>query len=196
MNTKRQTIWLVAMLSLMVVLSAYYLFTQDLDNPDIAADTEATGQAGDGMIVSDITDQEGYTISDADQEMLAQLEAQGLVSSGMFAELLAEREASTREINDRVMAAIAETQSKPEEATAAAKELAQLEEKYEKIRDIEAGLMEQYEMALIDVDENNNGYKVIVTSESMEKKQAAAIIQTVMSTLNVEASQVSVQYVQ
>ncbi|CAM2809530.1 SpoIIIAH-like family protein [Paenibacillus sediminis] len=29
MNTKRQTIWLVSMLSLMVVLSAYYLFTDD-----------------------------------------------------------------------------------------------------------------------------------------------------------------------
>ncbi|MBD3918693.1 SpoIIIAH-like family protein [Paenibacillus sp. PR3] len=31
MNTKRQTIWLVSMLSLMVILSAYYLFTEDLD---------------------------------------------------------------------------------------------------------------------------------------------------------------------
>lgn len=30
MNTKRQTIWLVSMLSLMVVLSAYYLFTDDI----------------------------------------------------------------------------------------------------------------------------------------------------------------------
>ncbi|MFU1794725.1 SpoIIIAH-like family protein [Paenibacillus azoreducens] len=29
MNSKRQTIWLVSMLSLMVVLSAYYLFTDD-----------------------------------------------------------------------------------------------------------------------------------------------------------------------
>lgn len=33
MNTKRQTIWLVSMLSLMVVLSAYYLFTEDTPSP-------------------------------------------------------------------------------------------------------------------------------------------------------------------
>ena len=33
MNTKRQTIWLVSMLSLMVVLSAYYLFTEDTTAP-------------------------------------------------------------------------------------------------------------------------------------------------------------------
>lgn len=44
MNTKRQTVWLVSMLSLMVVLSAYYLFTEDVNNLDLtkqqAAGTE------------------------------------------------------------------------------------------------------------------------------------------------------------
>lgn len=37
MNSKRQTIWLVSMLSLMVVLSAYYLFTEDVNNLDFNA---------------------------------------------------------------------------------------------------------------------------------------------------------------
>ncbi|PNQ83662.1 SpoIIIAH-like family protein [Paenibacillus polymyxa] len=38
MNNKRQTVWLVSMLSLMVVLSAYYLFTEDSSpaNPPVA----------------------------------------------------------------------------------------------------------------------------------------------------------------
>lgn len=36
MNAKRQTIWLVSMLSLMVVLSAYYLFTEDVSKLDLA----------------------------------------------------------------------------------------------------------------------------------------------------------------
>ncbi|MCD1260682.1 SpoIIIAH-like family protein [Paenibacillus athensensis] len=40
MNAKRQTIWLVSMLSLMVVLSAYYLFTEDVNKLDLAS-TEA-----------------------------------------------------------------------------------------------------------------------------------------------------------
>ncbi|MCZ8520645.1 MULTISPECIES: SpoIIIAH-like family protein [Paenibacillus] len=35
MNTKRQTVWLVSMLSLMVVLSAYYLFTEDVNQVDV-----------------------------------------------------------------------------------------------------------------------------------------------------------------
>lgn len=37
MNPKRQTVWLVSMLSLMVVLSAYYLFTEDVNQLDFAS---------------------------------------------------------------------------------------------------------------------------------------------------------------
>src|SRR5690554_1825076 len=38
MNTKRQTSWLVSMLSLMVILSAYYLFTDNVDEMNTAAE--------------------------------------------------------------------------------------------------------------------------------------------------------------
>lgn len=43
MNGKRQTIWLVSMLSLMVVLSAYYLFTED-SGASMPKDTAGTMQ--------------------------------------------------------------------------------------------------------------------------------------------------------
>jgi len=42
MNSKRQTIWLVSMLSLMVVLSAYYLFTEDVQKLKNTADPTQT----------------------------------------------------------------------------------------------------------------------------------------------------------
>ncbi|WP_309118761.1 SpoIIIAH-like family protein [Paenibacillus sp.] len=42
MNTRRQTVWLVSMLGLMVVLSAYYLFTDEADQ--IPVPTEQTAQ--------------------------------------------------------------------------------------------------------------------------------------------------------
>ena len=42
MNAKRQTIWLVSMLSLMVILSAYYLFTEDVNKLDTVS-TDAAG---------------------------------------------------------------------------------------------------------------------------------------------------------
>ncbi|AZN40624.1 SpoIIIAH-like family protein [Paenibacillus albus] len=70
MNNKRQTIWLVSMLSLMVILSAYYLFTEDVGTPsNMVTDgtkqeqgtasnaTEASGKAADdnGITVSEVT---------------------------------------------------------------------------------------------------------------------------------------------
>ncbi|WP_159882224.1 SpoIIIAH-like family protein [Paenibacillus puerhi] len=50
MNSKKQTIWLVSMLSLMVVLSAYYLFTEDVKELDIA--TTAAGLKTDEIVVN------------------------------------------------------------------------------------------------------------------------------------------------
>ncbi|MBC8079600.1 MAG: SpoIIIAH-like family protein [Gorillibacterium sp.] len=56
MNSKRQTIWLVSMLSLMVVLSAYYLFTDDVDKLNSASDQIPTEQVDVASEPKDITD--------------------------------------------------------------------------------------------------------------------------------------------
>lgn len=71
MKSKRQTIWLVSMLSLMVVLSAYYLFTEDsatnkpktADGKQVATMEQTTSQtvlegsalSDDDIIVSEVT---------------------------------------------------------------------------------------------------------------------------------------------
>ncbi|WP_308639040.1 SpoIIIAH-like family protein [Paenibacillus silvisoli] len=79
MNNKRQTIWLVSMLSLMVILSAYYLFTEDVNpSTDLVTDgtqqeqlkdgaTEASGATtNDGITVTDVTD--GAANADASKD--------------------------------------------------------------------------------------------------------------------------------
>lgn len=48
MNSKRQTIWLVSMLSLMVVLSAYYLFTEDVNNLQFSSTETAKSTSASG----------------------------------------------------------------------------------------------------------------------------------------------------
>ncbi|UVI32289.1 SpoIIIAH-like family protein [Paenibacillus spongiae] len=53
MNTKRQTVWLVSMLSLMVILSAYYLFTEDVDTP---SDMLTDGTQQEQMILPNATE--------------------------------------------------------------------------------------------------------------------------------------------
>lgn len=62
MNNRRQTIWLVSMLSLMVILSAYYLFTEDAPSATKTADkagvqvqdtSKSSGNTG-GVEVSEV----------------------------------------------------------------------------------------------------------------------------------------------
>jgi len=49
MKSKRQTIWLVSMLSLMVILSAYYLFTEEGPQPATTADGQQVATTNNGM---------------------------------------------------------------------------------------------------------------------------------------------------
>ncbi|MBY9081495.1 SpoIIIAH-like family protein [Paenibacillus sp. HN-1] len=75
MNGKRQTIWLVSMLSLMVVLSAYYLFTEDsgVSSPKetagtIQVDSVKNGGstlADGGATVSEVTPQDAASANDS-----------------------------------------------------------------------------------------------------------------------------------
>lgn len=204
MNTKRQTVWLVSMLSLMVVLSAYYLFTQDVETPEVLTDGTQTEQAaqnateaatnGDALVVNEVEQPaDGAVLSEADKEALNLVEEQGLAAGGLFSELLAKREMKNTEEENRIMAAIAETPTKDEESVAAVAELDMLEEKYSKLTGIESELQKQFENVVI--DEANDKFNVVVSSEKLEKKQAAEIIKLVMSTLDVDADQVSVRYI-
>ncbi len=201
MNTKRQTIWLVSMLSLMVVLSAYYLFTQDLNDADKLSGgngktenvSEVTGD-GQGVVVDEVGQGGEDGISASDKEVLEQLEKEGLAATSVFGQLKDKREAMYAQEEERIYSVIADVEKSEEEISAATKELGLLEDKNSKIMDLETALMEQYEMALISPE--NDRYKVVVTSEKLEKKDAANIIEQVMKTLEVKPDQVSVQYVQ
>lgn len=199
MNTKRQTVWLVSMLSLMVVLSAYYLFTQDLDDADKLTEsgtpiqnvTEATGEGGLVVNGEAVASEE---ITARNQEILEQLEREGFVAGGMFSELLAKRDQQNKAEEERIMAIIADVSNDVEAATAAWSEMDNLEDKNSRIQELESALMEQYKMALI--SQENDRYKVVVTSQKLEKSEAAGIIEQVLKGLEVKPSQVTVQYVQ
>ncbi|OBR63041.1 hypothetical protein A7K91_23285 [Paenibacillus oryzae] len=199
MNTKKQTVWLVSMLSLMVVLSAYYLFTQDLDDADKLTEsgtpvqnvTEATGEGG---LVVNGEAANGEELAARNQEVLEQLEREGFVAGGLFSELLAKRELQNKAEEERIMAIIADVSNDVEAATAAWSEMDQLEDKNSRIQELESALMEQYKMALI--SQENDRYKVVVTSQKLEKSEAAGIIEQVLKGLEVKPSQVTVQYVQ
>lgn len=61
MNNKRQTIWLVSMLSLMVILSAYYLFTEDVTPANQQANNQVEDTSGTAKNNAD-----GFEITEVD----------------------------------------------------------------------------------------------------------------------------------
>ncbi|MFS0871402.1 SpoIIIAH-like family protein [Paenibacillus xylanilyticus] len=83
MNNKRQTVWLVSMLSLMVILSAYYLFTEDSGpvNAPVAESQQVDGMkegevketAGildptEGLVVNEVVNGGEVTGTDASEQ--------------------------------------------------------------------------------------------------------------------------------
>jgi stage III sporulation protein AH len=197
MNTKRQTIWLVSMLSLMVILSAYYLFTEDAAPQDL---TDAKGITdvvlGDGATEATSSEMPGLTeeiivtedehiggkdsaepTSEADKEVLSILKEQQAVSSDYFTQqqfLRAEQLSS--------------------EVSEAIEQLDSIQEVDEKISGLEEELGSEFNKVAITPEADK--YKVVVQSENLERAQAAGILDTVMRALDVSPERVTVQFVQ
>lgn len=219
MNTKRQTVWLVSMLSLMVVLSAYYLFTEDVStSPDLLTEgtkqeqpvdgaTEVTAGSGaknDEVVINEVTQEgavEGELTGDAakaaaeaDAQALEQVEAQGLASN-VFDEIQLKRDQANAEEESRLMAELGDTKKDPDAAMQAMEQLDQLEEKNTKVTSLEEELAKTYKSVII-TPQAGDKYKVVVQNEKVDKSQADDILVKVVGALNLKAEQVSVQFVQ
>lgn len=223
MNTKRQTIWLVSMLSLMVVLSAYYLFTEDTTVPNTATGTQTEemikGEAnkviddaqiqykevtGSGAIVdpSDKTQQDSTTagavegtssISPQDQKILDEMESKGVMLHSNIDEMKMENNMEYQQDLEKLMATMTDTNVTSEQMHKAYEEATALDEREMKITSLEEELQSVYGSAVIDRD--NDSYKVIVQSDKLEVKEAVDILSKLMKELNVTQDKVSVQYV-
>lgn len=114
MKNKRQTVWLVSMLSLMVVLSAYYLFTEDTPNANKTADggqvttmdgggmNGISGSAGDAatgdeVILSEIVSEDGQNAVVTDEGKEGAAENPGTAENAGTAEQQAGKEPNKEE---------------------------------------------------------------------------------------------------
>lgn len=193
MSGKRQTIWLVSMLFLMVVLSAYYLLTEQLDSNKLQEVTQL--ENAEQVANMEQTEIEGsYELTELDHEVLAQLEADGYFSASVFSQILNDRNEQYLAEESKLLAQVADVSADEQQSIGAIAELEQLEAKNEKKTTLENMLLQQYEMALVS-EEGNDKFKVVVASDQLEKREAAAIIEQVIATLEVSPEQVSVQFV-
>lgn len=180
MVLKKQTVWLLTMLTLMVVLSAYYLFNNQPsemnDYADLSemADLDENSWA-DGLddVSSDMTVE---SMSDSDYFLSYRMERQTMREQMLshYQEIVGSSEASTE--------AIADARGKMNEIH----EMAETEMTLESLLKTEG-----YEEAIVvaDVDQVN----VVVKSDSLNKQQALDIIHLVRSQLpNISGNQVFV----
>jgi stage III sporulation protein AH len=219
MNSKRQTIWLVSMLSLMVVLSAYYLFTEDasklnttkdasqvqevkIDTTQTTLDSQATTDKTTGGVTADKTKTqttaETKTSSEAttkqltDAEILAKITQQGQTSEDYIISQQLQRNENLANQTDSLLKIINDSKQNTEAVSKAYDDLHVIQTRTEKINVIEEELTKDYPNVL--VTENANKYKVVLQEKTLERSQAVSIIDLVTNELNIGADSISIQY--
>ncbi len=193
MNTRRQKIWLVSMLSLMVVLSAYYLFTDDIgqvSDPDSQDGNMTAAGHLEATYDSQFADDEHYVLSD--EEILAQVESMQASAgvSAKFDQLYMQRDNQLKERFDELNRIVTDPSQSTEAVTQAYTEHDMLEEQYLIVQSLEEQLMEDYGNAII--EEENGEWHVRVLADHLEKSQAVSIIEMVADELGVDNRQVFV----
>ncbi|MDP5275667.1 SpoIIIAH-like family protein [Chengkuizengella axinellae] len=217
MRSRRQTIWLVSMLSIMVVLSGYYLFTEDVNEVDLAGDITADMNEGestditmDSSIISDedslewlsenvvseetttseemVMETNEETTAKTDEEILIQLQEQDLGADYYTATKLQRTEEIGREIEN--LMAVIDTAENAEVVSKAYDDLQVVEDKGTKVDYIEEQLMQTYPEAV--VTEENDRWKVEVQTSKIETSEAVSIIDLVVSQLEIKPGQVTV----
>lgn len=200
MNSKRQTVWLVSMLSLMVILSAYYLFTEDGSSKSPAGQAQTaeldSGSGDTQQVVVNETELGGQAaLSDEDLKVIQKFEeeeSRAVSSSDYFMEQQFKRAEAVQTEYDRLMGIVSDTTNTgAEEASSAMEQVEKLEQHEEKISELESSLRDEFKNVV--VSQEKESYKVVVDGEKLERSQADSIIQLVMNTLEVGADRVTVQ---
>lgn len=199
-TSKRQTVWLVAMLGLMVVLSAYYLFTDPVKNLQTAGDQDNDAEntiniSGDTIDPATILDEIGVTGDDAktDDEILDEFAASETMSQDFFAVSIMQRMEAFNEQFDELYQIISDPNSSDEAMKDAYETLGKLEEQQNKLWDLEEQLMaNNYQSVFVSSDDHGN-YIVNVQAEKLERSEFVSIMDVVTEELDVHPSNVKVE---
>jgi stage III sporulation protein AH len=208
MNSKRQTIWLVSMLSLMVVLSAYYLFTEDASKLNTAKDASQTEQINVDTKVTtpdelanpdeatqaqtdNKTSSESTTNKITDEAVLEKVAQQGKSNEDYIMAQQMQRNDNLAKQMDTLMTIINDSKQNTEAVGKAYDDLQTIQTQTAKINDIEEQLGKDFPNVI--VTEAANKWKVVLQDNKLEKSQAVSIIDLVMKELNVGIKDISIQ---
>lgn len=201
MNAKRQTVWLVSMLSLMVVLSAYYLITEDMSDKTPSQSVQVEELKIDQTEVDKLQADalkaaaSGKSQSASEAEILKQV--QGKAQSGAEA-ISAIKSKSLETLSKRVeelYAIVNDTKRKKEETAKAQEEILMLEQQEQIVDHLEDTLMAEYQFANAAVVQDSGKWTVYLGEHQVEKSEVASIAVLMMKELQARADQISVKLV-
>jgi stage III sporulation protein AH len=223
MNAKRQTVWLVSMLSLMVVLSAYYLFTEDVKKVDVAsqqlqgneikvdttgtatgdkkaADTAKTATKSEPASAKATDAKTGTTTTTtdankakSDAEVLKQVSTTAQSGSDYFKTAQIKRDEELSILTEKWMTVSLDSKKSTEEVSKALNELEKIQDQEARVSNLENLLVKDFKNAL--VLQEGNKWKVVVQAAKLERSQGVSIVDLVMKELNIGADKISIQYV-
>jgi stage III sporulation protein AH len=226
MNAKRQTVWLVSMLSLMVVLSAYYLFTEDVNEIEVANNQI---QGNEIKVDTVTTSGDNKAATDASKDTKSQPTAATVTDSKTGAATTTTTTTTTdaKKTEAEILKQVASKATSGSDffKTAQMKrqeELGILTEKWMTVSLDSKKSTEEVQKALNELDkiadqearvsnledqlgkdfsnalvlQEGSKWKVVVQAAKLEKSQGVSIIDLVMNELNIGADKVSIQYVQ
>ncbi|KAB8128467.1 SpoIIIAH-like family protein [Gracilibacillus oryzae] len=172
---KKQTVWLLTMLSLMIVLSVYYLnapnegdlayFDTDLENPDQVASQSLNNPNEEGA-------------SELESELGTELDTSSISSEEYFAAVRMEITNQRSMEKERLEAIVASAEASSEEKNQAYDEMKEIEmlESKEAIVEDSIKSLNGYEQVLVrNVSDNN--IVVTVQTDSLSSAEANQIIQ-------------------
>lgn len=205
MVLKRQTVWLLSMLTIMVVLSAYYLVQGPVDEMPVAMDQQdedSPQNNGESSMEWDVEtsqitldDPMFYTMGDNINSETGGdgMTSQRLQGSDFFVAYRMNRDAWNSERMSELMSIMSDTEASAEEIAAAKDEY----EKISALQDAEQTVEEiikssGYKDAVVVAREN--GVDVIVQADKLDQLQAVEIIRMVKEHLDVPENNIVVSY--
>ncbi|MFC4324027.1 SpoIIIAH-like family protein [Litchfieldia salsa] len=182
MLLKKQTVWLLTMLSLVVVLSVYYITSPDITTENVAFDQESAEvekeTAADEKVNEEAAKEDGVDVTVEEAEDGSLISA--VSSDELFTELRMQIEDYRSQVRSDLQARVASKDVSAEEKSKAYEEMRELQEVSAKETFLEMLIKGKgYEDALVRAD--GSEVKITVKAEENSKTAANEIIRLVRS---------------
>ncbi|SDC88802.1 stage III sporulation protein AH [Melghirimyces thermohalophilus] len=188
MNMNKQTVWLVTMLSLMVVLSAYYIVTGPVEPADQVAMEDQDGDPEGVQVDTEEKDKGDEENKGKDEKASAGAE------SDYFVGYQLQRSSLRSKMTEDYMEVLTDPESSKKELKEAQAKIDELM-KVDKSESVMEDLIreEGYRDAVV-ITGDNQMVDVIVQSKKLSKKQVVQLISMVKKQMDIPSHKVSVAY--